>query len=208
MKKRFYGIGPAFVLIAAVVFYSLRQAKQADRIHALSSLRDISHELLEFESRYGRFPDDSTLTPVKAQDDTGLKFGTRSSNEYFRQLLATGRKSEKIFFANVLPRSFYPDDIIEGPKALAKDECSFSYIPGLSSASPPGTPVVMTPLVPGTKKFDPKPFGKMATFLFVDRSVQALPIDKNGDVIVNGMNLFDPRQPFWRGKAPDIKYPE
>ena len=34
------------------------------------------------------------------------------------------------------------------------------------------------------------------------------PIDKNGDVILNGMNLFDPRQPFWRWKAPDLKYPE
>ncbi len=207
MKKRLYGIGPAFVLIAAVAFYSLRQAKQADRIHALSNLRDISHELLEFESQYGRFPDDSTLTPVKAQDDTGLRFGTRTSNEYFRQLLATGRKSEEIFCANISPRFFYPDDLI-GPKALERDECSFSYIPGLSSASPPGTPVVMTPLVPGTQKFDPKPFGKMATILFVDRSVQALPIDKNGNVILNGMKLFDPRQLFWGGKPPDIKYPE
>jgi prepilin-type processing-associated H-X9-DG protein len=207
MKKRLYGIGPAFVLIASVAFYSLRQAKQADRIHALSNLREISHELLEFESQYGRFPDDSTLPPIKAQDDTGLKFGTKTSNEYFRQMLATGGKAEKIYFANILPRFFYPNDIL-GPKALEKDECSFSYIPGLSSASAPGTPVVMTPLVPGTRKFDPKPFGKMATVLFADGSAQTLPIDKNGDVILNGMNLFDPRQPFWRGKAPDIKWPE
>ena len=66
----------------------------------------------------------------------------------------------------------------------------------------------MTPLVTGTQKFDPKPFGRMATVLFADGSVQALPIDNNGDVILNGMSLFDPRQPFWRGKAPDIKYPE
>ena len=132
MKKRFYRIGPAFVLIAAVAFYSLRQAKQADRIHALSNLRHISHKLLEFESQYGRSPDDSTLTPVKAQDETGLKLGTKTSNDYFRQLLATtGSGGERIYFANILRRSFYPNDLV-GPRALERDECSFSYIPGLS----------------------------------------------------------------------------
>jgi hypothetical protein len=207
-KKLLYSALIAFVLIGILASYVLRQAKQADRIHAQSNLRIIFQELLEFESQYQKFPDDSTLPQIEVQDDTGLEFGTKTSNGYFRQMLATGGKAEKIYFANILPRTFYPDDITEGSKALEKDECSFSYIPGLSSSSPPGTPVVMTPLVPGTRKFNPKPFGKKATVLFTDGSVQALPIDKNGDVILNGMNLFDPRQPFWRGKAPDIKYPE
>lgn len=74
----------------------------------------------------------------------------------------------------------------------------------------------MTPVVPGTWKFDPKPFNGEAIILFLNssgaglpgNSATVLPIDKNGDVLLNGMNLFDPRQPFWRGKAPDIKWPE
>ncbi len=204
-----FGIPIAFVLLIAIMVPLIQNnMRSASRVHALSNLRVIGHVLLEFESQYGRFPDASTLPLIKAQDRTGLIFGTKTSNDYFRQLLATVTKAEKIFFADILTRTFYPDDITEGSKALEKDECSFSYIPGLSSTSPLGTPVVVTPLVPGTQKFDPKPFGKMATVLFTDGSVQALPIDKNGDVILNGMNLFDPRQPFWRGKAPDIKYPE
>ena len=207
--KILFGIPIAFVLLIAIMVPLVLRSKKANsRVHALSNLREIHQVLLEFESDYGKFPDTSTLPRVQAQDTTGLIFGTKTSNHYFRQLLATVSKSEKIFFADVLPRFFYPDDIIEGSNALEKDECSFSYIPGLSSDSPIGTPVVVTPLVPGTRKFNPKPFGKQATILFTDGSVQALPIDKNGDVILNGMNLFDPRQPFWHGKAPDIKYPE
>ena len=207
--KIIFGIPVAFVLLIAIMVpLVLRSKKSNSLVHALSNLREIRQVLLEFESNYGKFPDASTLPQVQAQDTTGINFGTKSSNHYFRQLLATVSKTEKLFFADVLPRFFYPDDIIEGSKALEKDECSFSYIPGLSSDSSPGPPVVMTPLVPGTLKFDPKPFGKMATVLFVDGSVQALPIDKNGDVILNGMNLFDPRQPFWGGKSPDIKWPE
>jgi hypothetical protein len=65
----------------------------------------------------------------------------------------------------------------------------------------------MAPVIPGTWKFDPKPFNGRAIVIFLGPST-TLPIEKNGDVILNGMNLFDPRQPFWRGKAPDIKYPE
>jgi prepilin-type processing-associated H-X9-DG protein len=188
----------AFLLLLAILIpLVLKNMKSAARVEALSDLREIGRVLLDFESRYGKFPDDSTLPGIRTLDETGLIFGTKTSNDYFRQLLATVSRSEKIFFTGIFTRSFYPDDIL-GPNALEKDECSFSYIPGLSSSSAHGTPVVMTPLVPGTQKFDPKPFGKMATVLFVDGSVRALPIDKNGDVILNGMNLFDPRQPFWR----------
>ncbi len=114
---------------------------------------------------------------------------------------------EKIFFANILPRHFYPDDLT-GPHALQKDECSFSYIPGLSSSNDPKTPVVMTPLLPSTLKFDSKPFGSKAVVLFVDGTVKTFPIEKNGDVTVNGLNLFDPRQPYWNGKPFNLKWPE
>ncbi len=206
--KILFGIPIVLVLLIAIMVpLVLRNKRSANRYEALSDLKAIGRELREFESLHGKFPDDSTNPAVKALDHTGLRLGARTSNDYFRQLLATGSKSEKIYFAGISTRHFYPNDIL-GSEALTRDECSFSYIPGLSSASSPEAPAVITPLVPGTRKFDPKPFGKMATVLFVDGSVQALPIDKNGDVILNGMNLFDPRQPFWGGKPPDIKYPE
>jgi hypothetical protein len=43
---------------------------------------------------------------------------------------------------------------------------------------------------------------------FSDFRVQRLPVDKSGHVYLNGKDLFDPSQPFWGGKAPDVKWPE
>ena len=206
--KILFGIPITFVLLIAIMVpLVIRSRSSANRHEAISDLKAIGRELREFESLHGKFPDDSTQSAVKTLDHSGLRFTTHTSNGYFRQLIATGSKTEKIYFTGGLTRNFYQDEIL-GAEALTRNECSFSYIPGLSSSSPPGTPVVLTPLVPGTRKFNPKPFGKKATVLVTDGSDEALPIDKNGDVILNGMNLFDPRQPFWRGKAPDIKYPE
>lgn len=122
-------------------------------------------------------------------------------------MIATGTRSEKIFWAQTSPTRRIPNDVL-GADALAPGECAFTYIVGLSPTSHPDTPILMTSAIPGTWKFDPKPFKGHAVVFFTDSSAVPLPIDKNGDVLLNGMNLFDPRQPFWRGKAPDIKYPE
>lgn len=173
----------------------------------MSNLRQIGLCLYAFDEEYGRFPDATTIPTVQAATGSTLAFGTSSSNELFRQLLATWTKSEKIFWADLSGNGRYPDGVL-GPDALVPRECAFTYIAGLDSNAAGETPIVMAPVIRGTWKFDPKPFDGHAVVLFLDSSVHALPIDKNGDVIVNGMNLFDPRQPFWRGKAPDIKYPE
>ena len=126
----------------------------------------------------------------------------------FRQLVAhLDLKREKNFWAQTSTTPNRPNDIL-GPDSLVPGECAFTYIAGLTSTSHPDAPILMTPVTPGTWKFDPKPFKGKAIVFFLDNSATALPIDKNGDVILNGMNLFDPRQPFWRGKAPDIKWPE
>jgi hypothetical protein len=42
----------------------------------------------------------------------------------------------------------------------------------------------------------------------LDTSVITLPVDKSGHVYLNGKDLFDPSQPFWGGKVPDVKWPE
>ncbi len=144
---------------------------------------------------------------MKAATSTTLTLGSSSSNELFRQLIANGIKSEKPFWAKTAISRRKGNDIL-GPDTLVKGECGFTYIAGLSAAGDPETPLIMTPVIPGTRKFDRKPFGEKAVVYFRDGSVKALTIDKTGHVIVNGMNLFDPRQPYWHGKAPDIKWPE
>ena len=174
---------------------------------AIRNLRQIGLMLFLFDDDYGRFPDATTIPTVQAATSTTLALGNSSSNELFRQLLATGTADEMIFWADLSGNGRYPDGVL-GPDALVPGECAFTYIAGLDSNGAGETPVVMAPVIRGTWKFDPKPFDGKAVVLFLNSSTTAFPIDKNGDVIINGLNLFDPRQPFWRGKAPDIKYPE
>lgn len=179
------------------------------RAEALNNMRQIGLSLFEFDSEYGQFPDKATASDVKTSTATTLTLGDRSSNQLFRQLLAYGLKSEKPFWAKTSFSGSKPDDVFgTDATALQPGECSFAYIAGLSSSGPPDTPLVMAPMIPGRALFDPKPYDGKAIVLFLDNSAKALPIDKSGHVMIGGMDIFDPRQPFWKGKAPDIKWPE
>lgn len=184
--------------------------RRPDKTEALSNVKQIGLCLFEFDTEYGTFPDATTITAVQAHSSTPLTLGSTSSNAFFRQILADGiSKSERIFWARTTATPKKPDDIFTSDATvLAPGECAFSYIAGLSSSGDPDTPVVVCPLIPGTTRFDPKPFDGKAIILRLDSSARAETIDKSGRVIVNGMDLFDPRQPFWHGKVPDIKWPE
>ena len=201
------------VALAAVIFalppVVIRSHPNVDRNEALNNIRQVGMSLFEFDSEYGRFPDASTIAQVKEQTRTELELGDGSSNQLFRQLLAVGLKSEKPFWCKTEWSKRKPDDVLIANKALQPGEVGFAYIAGLISTGDPMTPIVVTPLIPGTSRFDPEPFDGKAIVLRLDNSVIALPIRKdNGEVQINGMNLFDPRQPFWKGKAPDIKWAE
>jgi hypothetical protein len=206
-------LGALFLLLSiptALLFLPPIMGDQnaADLSEASSNLRSLSFNLYSFDEEYGSFPDASTAIDVKDSTGTPLTLGDSSSNQLFRQLIATAGKSEKIFWAKTSPTARKPDDIINSDAtALAPGECSFSYVSGRSSYGT-GTPVVMAPLIPGTTRFDPKPFGRKAVVFFVGTGVQVLPIDSSGRVLVNGRDLFDPAQPYWRGIPPDLKWPE
>ena len=175
----------------------------------MSNLKQVGLALHDFESEYGAFPDATTAVNVKAETGTTLTLGTASSNQMFRQLIATGLKSEKIFWGNSAMTPRKPDDVFSSDAtALTPGECAFAYVAGMSSHGDPRAPLAMTPVIPGTWKFDPKPFQGDAIVLFIDSSVRRLPIDRHGNVTIGGKNLFDPTQPYWHGKTPDIKWPE
>jgi hypothetical protein len=38
--------------------------------------------------------------------------------------------------------------------------------------------------------------------------VSTFPIEQDGTVNLDGMDLFDPAQPFWEGTVPPVKWPE
>ncbi|WP_035613230.1 hypothetical protein [Haloferula sp. BvORR071] len=207
-------MGLLLAAIAAIFFIyhraSLHRQAIDARDEAMRNMRAISIMLFEFDNEYGSYPSAKTAADVKAATDRKLSFGDTSSNQLFRQLLAGGAgKSEKPFWAAITSPPRKPDDHFTGDStALAKGECGFAYIAGLSTSSDPSTPLLMTPLLPGKREFDPKPFHGYAVILFNDNNASVFPIQKDGKVILNGMDIFDPKQPFWHGKAPDIKWPE
>jgi hypothetical protein len=168
--------------------------------------------MLEFNDSYGAFPNADTIAEVIPNTGSTLDLGTKSSNDFFRQLLAAEiAMSEGMFYAKSR-RGRRPDNLFDGTNALEKGECGFAYIAGLKVAGDPARPIVLTPLIPGKLQFDykfsKKYFSGKAIILRIDNSVTSLPIDKSGNVFINGKNLFDPTQPFWNGKVPDVKWPE
>lgn len=131
-----------------------------------------------------------------------------TSNDILRKLIATDfTQSEGIFYAKI-DGARRPDDVITGTEALKKGECGFTYFLGATKTDNPRRPLLVTPMIPGTDRFDPKRFHGKAVILKLDNSVTSYLIDKDGHVIVDGRNLMDPHHPIWDGHAPVIAWPD
>lgn len=179
-----------------------------DQVEAVNNARQIGLALFEFETAYGKFPDATTIAEVRTQTGTLLPLGTTSSNDFFRQLLGSEiAQSESMFYAKTAG-VHKADNVFTGASALAKGECGFTYFLGATTTGNPGRPVVVTPMIPGTDRFDPKPHEGRAVILKADNSVSSYLIDKDGHVIIDGRNLMDPHHPIWDGHAPVIAWPD
>lgn len=66
---------------------------------SLNNSRLIGIALVDFEADYGSFPDASTIPAVQLAAKPPFSLGTGSSNQLFRQLLATGFKGTAILGA-------------------------------------------------------------------------------------------------------------
>lgn len=174
----------------------------------VSNLRQLGLPLFEFETEYGRFPDYSTVALVREQTGSSIPMGTVTSNDFFRQLFASGiASSESMFYART-HGTMKGDNCFEGSRALEKGECGFTYLLGAAITDRPDRPLVVAPMIPGTDRFDPKPMEGRAVILKRDNSVMSIPIDKKGHVIFQGRNLMDPHHPVWEGHPPSIAWPE
>ena len=186
----------------------IRQRKKADQTEAISNARSFGLALFEFKDEYGNYPDDATAKAVAAATQTEEIVGN-TANARFRQLIrAQITQSERLFYANI-PGVHHPDDLIDGDDALDQGECGFAFIGNLVTTGKVARPIAITPLVPGTTRFDPQPFDGKAVILWTDNSVRSLPIDRtSGQVMLDGKNLLDPSHPIWAGKPPVIELPE
>lgn len=203
----FFVIGVAFIagLTAPLI---IRQRKKADQTETINNARQIGIALFEFQTEYGSGPNESTADVVAKNTDTVKEAGS-SSNALFRQLVRSGiAQSENIFYAK-MSGTHRPDGNVAGAQCLAPGECGFAYVVNRDLKGKAIGPLVMAPLIPGTDRFDPKPYDGKAIIISIDNSVKSMAIDrKTGHVMVGGKNILDPSHPVWGGNPPVIAYPE
>lgn len=201
------------VLIAILAVFTqpkvIGGSKNANQTEATNNLRQIGLFLHEFEDKFGEFPNDDTAALVVMRH-SGTSHGLigSSSNALFRQLFAAGIADNELIGYAKVPGTRKPDGDITPGKLLEKGEVGFAYIAGLSSAGNPNRPMAFAPVIPGTTRFDPKPFKGYAVILRIDYSVTSMKIRKDGQVHLDGIDILSPEHPIWDGKAPDIRYPE
>jgi hypothetical protein len=193
-----------FFLSAPLVF---RSRKKAEQTEAVNNARELHKALYEFHVEYGSYPSPSTIPLVIENTRTTLALGTKSSNDYFRQLIAAGVSDERMFYSG--SKKFRrPDGHINGGEALKKGEVGFAYIVGISDVDGSGAPLVIGPIIPGKKRFDPKPFQGKVVVLRVDGSATSLTLRKDGWIALGGGWGIDPANPEWYGKPITIAWPE
>jgi len=204
-------VGLLLFLALAAVFSPrvIRCRRKPDQTQATNNARQIGMALFEFEAEYGKFPDASTIATVKAKTGRNWTFGSATSNDVFKQLIAAGiAQNEEMFYAKGKGVR-KPDNRFESESdALAVGECGFAYIPMALDSNDSSAPIAVAPIIPGTFKFDPEPFDGKAVVLRADNSVQSYSIASDGHVIApGGKDIFDPSQPWWHGKPPFVFWP-
>ncbi len=196
------------VIIAALAGLTapmvMRQRSRADQTEALNNARQVGLALLEFDTEYGRFPDNNTLTQVQERTQSPLAVGGgNNSNDHFRQLIAAGIvNSESIFYAKTAYTQ-QPDNVFTTPdRALEAGEVGFGYIMNgeraQSASGNPGRPVLCAPLAftggsVSSDTFDIEQYNERAVVLKLDLSAQSINIlRETGEARLDGNNLLTP----------------
>jgi len=186
---------------------AFRKEPRADLTAATTNARNVGIILFDFDQGLFCFPSPATAANPALFATTPP---SATANDLLGQLIrAEYTQSEEIFHTqNTFLPPKKPDNIIlPESRILEPGECSFSYICGLSSKDDPHTPLLLAPMIPGTTTFDRKALKGKAVILCVDQSIRQFPINSSGHVLVDGKDLFDPAQPFWHGKKPDLRHP-
>ena len=186
--------------------------KKSDRAEAVSNAKQLGLALYTFREDYGTYPSVESAIEVRNNTGTTAKLGNANSNDFFRQLLASGTiDQEKPFFART-PHCRKPDNVMSGDKLLEKGEVGFAYLISHSGGKDGVCPIALTPLLKGKLLFDFQCakgyFNGSAMILSTDGSVAIHPVDRNGRVMIHGKDFFDPSQPYWHGIPPKVAWPE
>lgn len=170
----------------------LKQQKKAALAQALSNAKEIGLALMNFDNDYGGFPDSTTVATVQSNTGTSLTLGTSSSNDFFRQLIATSYvDSDKIFYSKAA-YTIKPSGNITGAACLSAGEVGFGYIMGSATAAISDSlnsscPLVFTPLqlscaADGTA--DDTQYDSKAVVLCLDQSASSLTIRQSDKMVI------------------------
>lgn len=172
----------------------INQQKKGARAEAISNIKQIGLAMFNFDQDYNSYPCDSTAADVKTNNpDTPLTFGNSFSNDYFRQLIASGHiDSEKNFYAKA-PYTKKPDNVMTAGKCLAAGECGFAYIMAtpsepLTSSGNTGRPLIAAAVYncQTNGSFDPDVYDRRAVVFRIDNSATAEPVRPSDKKVLIG----------------------
>ena len=218
----------AVVIVMIVAFgavllgpLSRKRTNIGDRTEAINNIKQIGAMLFEFDTEYGKFPDNETALEVKRRTNTDLNFTGQYSNDYFRQLLAGGGgKSEKPFWCKTPMSPKKADDNFSAPaRALEAGEVGFSYImasqtQGQKAEDEPSRPVVVAASYKFQTDwtFDREAFSGKAVVLRLDNSATPMQIREDNKKVSTtaGKTLGDTgdKTPWGTDMNPILRAPQ
>ena len=203
----------AVFFLAILLPYLVRKPNLGHRAEAVSNAKQVGLALFTFQEDYGSYPSANTAAMVRNNNpDATASFGNASSNDFFRQLIASGMiDQERPFYARIAGCR-KPDNVLTGTRMLEKGEAGFAYVVSHAACKEKDIPLVITPLAKGKLRFDDRSANKFfyghVIVLSADNSVVLHTLNKDGRVILNGKDFFDPSQPYWHGIPPKVAWPE
>jgi hypothetical protein len=200
----------------------LRMRKKGEQVVAMSNGKNLLFALNDFSTEYGGFPDRETAKAVTESTGSLLNLNGDTANDYFRQLIAAAVvKSEDPFWIKTHYSPVPPDNNMTGNEALKAGEVGWGYVmngtQALSRDGPsrddPNQIILVTPLSNSQTNgaFDPLPLDGKAVVVYLDSSVNTLPIGPDGKIALgNSRTLLDSGVHTSRGAGftPVIKAPK
>jgi hypothetical protein len=146
---------------------SSKRQESAHIMWIIGAGKTLSWWLTEFRMTYGSYPDVETAKRFAEQTEGWPRQNGDTSNDYFRQLFASGiAKSEKPFHVKPPHPEDEPDGNTSGFEVLKAGEVEYGYVMNGNRAISPDNPervILVAPLLQGGKADE---FDKTAMFGF------------------------------------------
>ncbi|MEY3897424.1 MAG: hypothetical protein RLZZ214_2945 [Verrucomicrobiota bacterium] len=160
---------------------------------SVNSMRTLVFAFHEFTRKHGSFPSEVTAKALEKTFRGSVKLDPSTADDFLNQVTLECSEPASLGVC------------MKGDGADKRWICS--YIPGATPTSDPKRPVALLPLISGKPLFDAAELSGRTVIAFADCSVLSFPIEPDGRVLINGLDIFDPKQSFWEGKEPSIKWP-